>query len=159
MIRLWELDVDALMGGDIGLLPLAPLAGVSPAELPAVVYRMRDRIEGEASVRDSGALWTATFIMMGLRFPPELTEHVLRGVRQMRESSTYQLIIAEGEAKGEARGRAIEARNLILRLGAQRFGNPDTSVKRAIRSIRSVERLEELADRLLKANDWRELLQ
>jgi len=47
-----------------------------------------------------------TFTLLGLRFPPELARQVLPGIRNMRESSTYQAILDEGRAEGEVRGRA-----------------------------------------------------
>jgi len=41
-------------------------------------------------------LWTATYVLMGLKYPSAFTEQLLRGVRQMKESVTYQAILAEG---------------------------------------------------------------
>ncbi len=76
----------------------------------------------------------------------------------MKESVTYQAILAEGEAKGKAEGRAEEARRLILRQGTKRFGPPGASVEAAIVGIGSVERLELLAERLLEVESWDELL-
>lgn len=88
----------------------------------------------------------------------------------MKESVTYQAILEEGEAKGEARGRAEgriegrvegkaeEARNLLLRLGMKRFGPIDAVIQAAIEAINSLERLEQLAERLLEAENWNELL-
>jgi len=99
---------------------------------------------------------------MGLRFSPQFAQQVLQGVRQMRESSTYQFILdegrAEGRAEGEARGRSDEARRLILRQGTKRFGAPDAATEAALAAVDTVERLEQLAERLLEAESWAELL-
>jgi hypothetical protein len=69
---------------------------------------------------------------------------------------------AEGEAKGEARGRAegeIKAlHRTLLRLGGQRLGAPDAAVTAAVEAIADRERLERLADGLLQAASWQELL-
>ena len=80
----------------------------------------------------------------------------------MKESSTYQAILAEGraegEARGEARGKADEARRLLLRIGSKRLGPPDAQAEAAIAALDSVERLEQMADRLLEVESWNELL-
>ena len=84
----------------------------------------------------------------------------------MKEYTTYQAILEEGEARGrvegEARGRvegkAEEARNLIIRLGSNRFGPPDASSLAVLEAITSLERLEQMADRLLEVENWNELL-
>ena len=57
-----------------------------------------------------------------------------------------------------AKGRAEEARNLILRLGAKRFGQPDAQMQATIDAVTSVEQLEQLAERLLEVESWQELL-
>ena len=62
----------------------------------------------------------------------------------MRESSTYQVILAEGRVEG----RIEEAQDIVLRLGSKRFGPPDERVQATIRSIDSRERLELLSERL-----------
>lgn len=83
----------------------------------------------------------------------------------MEESTTYQLLIArgkeqgkaEGLAEGEARGKAEEARRLLLRIGRNRFGEPDAVVQAAL-SAAPLERLEQMADRMLQVETWQELL-
>lgn len=72
----------------------------------------------------------------------------------MRESSTYQAILAEGEAQG----RADEARRILLRLGRKRFGPPDARDRAALQRVRDLERLERLTDRVLDVASWGELL-
>jgi predicted transposase YdaD len=80
----------------------------------------------------------------------------------MKESSTYQAILAEGRTEGRAEGRvegrAEEARRLLRLLGDRRFGPPDARNRAAIESLTSVERLEQLTERLLEASGWDELL-
>ena len=75
----------------------------------------------------------------------------------MKESVTYQMILAEGEQKGRDEGQAVEARSLILRLGRKRFGEPAAFVEAALVAEASVEALERLAERLLEAESWDEL--
>lgn len=77
----------------------------------------------------------------------------------MRDSTAYQIILDEGRAEGEIRGRTEEARRLLLRLGRKRLGNPETTVEAAIRAITDLDRLELLAERLDEVAGWQELLQ
>jgi len=84
----------------------------------------------------------------------------------MRESTTYQAILQEGRAEGReegmAKGRAegveIAVRETLLRLGMRRFGDAPQSILDALAAIHDVERLEELAVRLLEVENWDELL-
>jgi predicted transposase YdaD len=161
VVRVWEQPVDAILQGGVGLLPLAPLCNVSPNALPDVIRQMEQRIEVSAP-DEAATLWTSTYLLMGLRYSPEFAARLLRGVRTMKESSTYQAILEEGEARGEARGEAkgrIEGeRRVLLRLGTRRFGEPDAITLETIRAIASLERLDQLNDKLLEAENWAELL-
>lgn len=84
----------------------------------------------------------------------------------MRESVTYQAILEEGEAIGEARGQAIgeargEARGemkMLLLWGSKRLGEPDANTLATLQSITQVEVLERLGIRLLEVESWGELL-
>ena len=164
--RVWEHPVESILTGPLGALPLAPLANVSTEDLPSVIDRMQERLRQETTPADAAELWTGTYVLMGLRFPRELSSQLLRGVRGMKESVTYMEIFEEGEAKGEARGEAKgEAkgevkgeRNLILRLGRKRFGEPDAVTVAALEAITSVERLGQMAERLLEVENWTDLM-
>jgi hypothetical protein len=76
------------------------------------------------------------------------------GVRGMKESTTYRAILEEGAAKG----KRDQTRNLILRIGSKHFGPPDARVQKTLKSIASLKRLEQIADRLLEAESWEDLL-
>jgi hypothetical protein len=76
----------------------------------------------------------------------------------MKESVTYQAILEEGAAIGEARGKAEEARKILLLQGRARFGDPPPEVRAALDSMSDVRKLEELTVRLLQAASWQELL-
>lgn len=67
----------------------------------------------------------------------------------MRESSGYQMILAEG--------RLEEARKLLLILGESKFGSPDHLTAAALNAINDIEQLELLAKRLIEINSWQEL--
>lgn len=153
VVRLWQRPVEPLLAGGLGTLPLAPLADFGFEALPGVVTRMNERLAIAPQSRQA-ELWTATYILMGLRYPADLTDRLLREVRAMRDSVTYQAILAEGEAEGALK----EARKLLLSLGTQRFGRPSAAVREALSGITTVERLERLSEHLLKVESWDELL-
>jgi hypothetical protein len=72
----------------------------------------------------------------------------------LEDSTTYQLILN----KGEARGALAEAQRLVLRLATERFGEPPPATESAVRSIGDRDRLERLAVRVLGATGWDDLL-
>jgi hypothetical protein len=154
VVRAWQQPVEAVLAGGLATLPLAPLADVDAAELPAVVRRMGERFRSEAAPTEAGTLWTATYWLLGLRYSAEFAGQLLHGVRAMIESTTYQATLAEGEAKG----RFEEAKRILLRLGTKRFGPPDARVQAALEAVGNVEGVERLTDRVLDATGWDELL-
>jgi hypothetical protein len=73
----------------------------------------------------------------------------------MKESVTYQAIIEEGYAKG----RLLQARKSLLRLGELKFGEPASESARAtVEAIDDVDLLEQLIGRVLRMRPWDELL-
>jgi hypothetical protein len=151
VVRLWEEDPESFLTAGIGLVPLAPLTNVSEADLPGIVRRMGDRINAEPRSR-AGKLWTATYLLMGVRYPDELVDQLLQGVQIMRESTTYQKILRDGRAEGEQK--------LLLRQGTKRFGEPNPATVTAIEAIRDIDRLEALGERILDPDlqSWDDLL-
>ena len=150
VVRLWELPVERLLTGDLRILPLAPLTDEAASTLPSVIGRMEDRLRQEAPPEEADKLRTAAFVLLGLRYSPQVAEQLFRGVTSMEESSTYQYIVAKGALKGEKR--------LLMLQGSKRFGPPDAKTAAAIEAITDLERLEQLGERLLDASSWEELL-
>src|SRR5262249_22755895 len=126
-------------------------------------------------------LWAATEILLGLYHPRERVKELTReitamilGIRGIEESSVYQDIFAKGEAKGraegeakgraegEAKGRAEgeveEARQILLRQGRKKLGQPDERVLAQVAGISDPDRLNLLLDRILDVASWDELL-
>jgi hypothetical protein len=161
VVRLWKEDPENYLTAGISLVPLAPLTDVSMARLPGVVDRMSDRINAEPRPR-AAMPWLATYTLIGLRYPDELVGHLLegKGVEVMQESTTYQKIVREAQHEGEQKGRQEEARRLLLRHGTKRFGKPDAAIVANLETIKDIDRLESLADRIIDAtaDDWNELL-
>ncbi len=121
--------------------------------MPAVVARMKQRLDREAPSQ-AKELWSAAYILMGLRYEQALIQVLLRGVLHMKESVTYQAILEEGEAIGKAQ----EARKMLLLQGGEQFGEPSPKVLALLDAVTELGRLEVLALRLLHVKTWEELL-
>lgn len=169
VFRAWEQPVEAVLEGGLGTLPMAPLADVALDALPAVLRRIGERFRHEAPPSEAATLWSATTILMGLRYSAATIFQNLQGVRDMifgirgiEESSVYQAILAQGKAvglaEGKAEGKAEEAKRILLRQGQKRFGPPPPPVDAAILALTDLEQIEQLTERLLDASSWDELL-
>jgi predicted transposase YdaD len=159
VIRLWQRPAEEFLTGGLGVVPLAPLgklpAGVRPpAGLTGVVERLVERVRSEAPAGEGAELLTAALVLTGLRVPKQTVAELFRGVRAMRESSGYQLILDEGREEGALR----EVRKILLRQGGRKFGAPGPEVESAVQAIDDLARLERMSDRLLDVNTWQELL-
>ena len=162
VVRVWEMPVDEVLSGPLATLPLAPVANVGIGDLLQVIRQIEARFRAELTPADAAILWTATYILMGLRFPSEVSRQLLQGVRAMKESTTYQAILEEGREvgreEGREEGRAEEAQTLILRLGRKRFGLATPETETALGSITDRSRLERMVDRILEVESWNDLL-
>ena len=158
-LRVWQVPARQWLTGSLGLVPLAPLGEVPPRQLPRVIAQMKRRLDREATPRLAKELWSATYILMGLRYEEALIQAVLKGVGSMRESVTYKAILEEGKAEGIAEGSVHEARKMILLQGRSRFKQPASpQVVAALEAITEASQLEELGIRLLQVSSWQELL-
>jgi hypothetical protein len=64
---------------------------------------MSDGMEAEATPGQAGTFWAATHVLMGLTHARNTVDRLLQGVMgRLKESVTYQAILAEGDAKGGA---------------------------------------------------------
>jgi hypothetical protein len=148
ILRVWQVPPEKWLSGGLGIVPLAPLGDVREAALPAVIAKMKQRLDREP--RRARELWSATYILMGLRYEQAVVNKLLQGVVAMKESVTYQAIIEEGETN--------EARKILLLLGGNYFGKASPKIRGAINGLTDLRQLEELLVRLPDASDWQELL-
>lgn len=149
-IRIWQKSVDDILAGGVGTLPLAPIAAGSQEQAASAVLRMKQRLAKEVSSAEAGVLWTQTDILLGLRYSKEFAAELLRGVRGMKESVTYQAIVEEGVI--------AEAQRFLVRIGTKHLGSPDRTAQAAIEGISDPERLESLGERVSEVSSWAELL-
>jgi predicted transposase YdaD len=156
LVKVWEMPVESLLAGGLGTLPLAPISQVTEAQLPGVIETMKRRLDSEVSTEEGKELWTATRLLMGLRWSPEFVGQLLRGVKGMQESSTYQEIVQEGYGKG----RVDDAREYLLHRGSKVLGKPDADTLRVLQAITDRAKLHELTDRVSdgQAVTWAQLL-
>jgi hypothetical protein len=124
--------------------------GVRARIQAAVVAQLKQRLDREVTRSDASVLWSATAILTGLRYEDTLIETLLQGVLAMEESVIYQKIIRKGKAE--------EARKILLLQGRSRFGEPSPEVVARLDAVTDISRLEELTVRLLQATSWQELL-
>ena len=151
VVRMWDENPEPYLTSGINLVPLAPITNVAEDELPGLVKRMERRINAEPRPSAS-KLWTATYVLMGLRYSKEVASQLLEGVHDMQESTTYQAILSEGTVTGEQR--------LLILQGTRRFGKPDSATLTAIEAIRDIEKLDALGVRIVDPDvrDWNSLL-
>jgi len=168
VVRVWDQPVESVLLGGLGTLPMAPMCDLATMEPAEVIRRMQERIDPQPR-ETAGLFWSATGILMGLRYARNEILELLRGVRGMKESTFYQMILEEGEAKGEARGEARglargeaqgkmeEARRILFQLGKRRFGEPDPATVAAIESLSTVDEIKFLINRRDDVFSWAEL--
>ncbi len=162
VVRVWQLPSQPLLTGSVALLPLAPISDVTEAALPGIIRQIEQRLRSRRARPQAERVWAAAYILLGLRYSRELAAELFRGVVSMKESSTYQAILAEGIAEGEergiVRGKVAEAKTILRLQGDEAFGPPDEPTAAAIERLDDLARLEEFLKRIRTAGSWQELL-
>ncbi|WP_309720078.1 DUF4351 domain-containing protein [Armatimonas sp.] len=102
------------------------------------------------------------------RFLPlaDVEEAAYNQLRQQIQSREVEQMISiyeergieKGRLEGRVEGREEGVRATLLRQGTRKFGEPSRNTLRQLSTIHDLTRLEELADRILDANNWEELL-
>src|SRR5207249_846899 len=104
----------------------------------------------EAAHAHAVRLMTAAFILTGLRVHKEDLPTIYDGVRVMHESTAYDQFVDEG--------KVFLGHRILLRLGRKQFGEPDAQAESALAAIQDPDRLERMAEAVLTAHSWQELL-
>lgn len=153
VVRVWQLPPEPLLTGGLALLSLAPISAVTEAELPGIIQRMEQRLSQRRARKQAPLVWASAFILLGLRYSPGLAAQLFRGVVSMKESSTYQAILEEGQAQGAI----VEARKLLRLRGEEVFGPANARITAAIEQLNDLTQLEELFKRVSSVGNWQEL--
>jgi hypothetical protein len=131
-------------------MALAPISNVPEGEVRNVIRRMKERLNGPKAPRRAKDVWAAAYVLLGLRYSDEFAHALFEEVLGMEESATYQAIVH--------RGRAEEARRVLVLLGEPKFGPLDDETRAALENISDLAHLEKLLVRLMSASSWQELL-
>lgn len=151
VVRLWQQPIHPILTSGLATLPLALLSDVEQDALPSVVQQMDERLLREATPDYRNRILSASFLLMGLRYPPEFADQLFSGVHGMEESTTYQAIVAKA--------RKTAAKELLLRMGRSQFGAPTEEAIRVIEKIDDFEQIEQLCERSYGVSSWKELLE
>ena len=163
LVRVWTLETEEFLEGGLGTLPLAVLAKGSSRKMASSVWRqvrrrIEEQCEGEGQVR---TLLAATRALMGLKFDQEFVERAAKMIN-WEDSSVMQPVIqryrAEGWVEGRVEGENEGRRAAILRMGRKRLGEPAATDLARLKAINNVDRLDRIADQLLEAESWKDVL-
>ena len=150
-----------LLAGPVGTLPLAPLTDEAAPNLTAVVEQIDERLQKELPPPAANKMRAAMLMLMGLRYSEAIIRPLYERLTSMKESVTYQMIVAEGLAEGRAeglkqglekgleKGKLAGEKHLLLLQGRKRFGEPDSQTVAALEAIANPEQLDALGKRLL----------
>ncbi|MFO0949735.1 MAG: DUF4351 domain-containing protein [Isosphaeraceae bacterium] len=156
VVNVWELPAAELAAAP-GTFPLVAVAARDEEELKAVAAPVLAESR-RSNAPDAPELRAMLCFLIGRRFSKQLAEELFRGDQAMRDSVTYQQAVAEGRVEGRVEGQLEEARRIVLRLATRRFGPPDDATRALLEALNDPERLEALADQVLSASGWEELV-
>ena len=154
--KVWERSVEFWLGSGLGLAPLALLTDEASLKLDDALDRFRNCLR-ETGVEESVAksLLGSSYVLCGLRYEKARVAEMYRRLSMlMEESTTYQAILEEGRSKGLSQG----LKSMILRQGTKRFGPPTALIADVLQRYAEIAGLEHLADRMLDASSWEDLL-
>jgi predicted transposase YdaD len=164
VVKAWEHRAEDVLKGGLATLPLVTISDVGSMGISEALAAMAERLAREASPDRRAMLLTSAQVMIGLNYGKrqanrlwkEIEMDVLK-IRGIEESSTYQDILQKGVRKGRAEGKAEEARQILLRQGRKKLGNPPKTVRNRIEAMNDLAQLNDLLDRLLDVTNWDEL--
>jgi len=171
VINLWEVPLEPMLTGGLGLLPLAPLCRMPDDQtreqaLPEILRRINGRLNDEATPELRDSLWNSTYTLSGLYFRGEEVRPQFERYQIMRESMTYQATLEEGRVEGRVEGRMeglaegsfLALRQMVFLLGARKFGQAPARFQNSIDTIRDAERLSRMAQAVIDATSWQEIV-
>jgi predicted transposase/invertase (TIGR01784 family) len=144
IVKIWEVNPQELIK-DEGLLPLAVLARTDEKE--SLIQEVAQQVRKITPENKRSELSTWIQVLAGLRFDRDLVKILFRE-DIMKESVIYQDILQEGIQQGVQQGLHKEAKAMVLRQLARRFGTLEDSMRRRIQRL-SLTELEDLGIALL----------
>jgi predicted transposase YdaD len=163
VVRVWEETVAGLLAGGPTTAPLALLTNEAASDVTAAAERVDVRLrQSDVGDRLRGELWSFAGFFGGLRYDKDFVKQLVgRYGVILEDSAIYQEALEKGvirgRAEGRAEGRADEARRLLLIQSRKRFGAAPAS-ESALEGVGDTARLERMAERVLEATGWDDLL-
>ncbi|MBY0232827.1 MAG: hypothetical protein K2W96_26390 [Gemmataceae bacterium] len=154
VVRLWQQPLAPLLAGSLALLPLAVLTNEAQPNIEAVGEQVGRRLVAETPEADRGKMVSALAQLMGLRYEFGLIERIVRRVATV-EDNTW---IRGWMERGERRGAVRTAREMLLRIGRQKLGEPQPAALASIEAMDDVGRLQDLTAQVLEVGTWADLL-
>lgn len=159
IVKLWQQPCKPLLSGPLGLIPLGLLTNDARPQLAEHLRQVEERLQSEGlPPAEHGEMLTACQILLGLRYNKSDIRQLFSGLRTMRESSGYQLILDEGREEGLSKGELRGLREAILDAGEARFGSPPTDAEMRLDAITEREHLRRIVRRVAVAANWDDLL-
>ena len=143
VIRIWEVPASVLLGAT-GLLPYAVLGQTE--DRAGVLQQVSTLIDRLPRTEQSNLI-AVTSVLAGLRLDKTVIQRLMRS-EIMQESVIYQDILAQGEQRGELRGRTEEARSMVTRQLTKRFGTIPVELQARINAL-PIDLVESLGEALL----------
>jgi hypothetical protein len=136
VVRLWQVVPETLLRSGLGTLPLALLTDFPEERLPRLVEEFVQKTKDQAvTAAAAQEVLSYGYILMGLRYNPDVVRKLFDGGSGMRESSTYQAILAEG---------IVTARQQdILLILERRFGTVPDVVREKVLATTDQARLQQ----------------
>jgi hypothetical protein len=154
VIRVWELRCDDLLAAGLGMFPLAMVTDDAQDRLQELMQRVEQEIQREnLSPKAAGEFWIHCFGMLGVRYNRPFIQQLFQGVKGMMESSTFQGIFEDGQAKTLATWRAS-----LRKLAEKRFGALSKKNEKRLNEINDEDRLGRMNERMFEATNWDDLL-
>lgn len=152
-IRLWEHAARIRNGELPELAPLLVLCEPTPTE--ATIREEVALIHASGLSQETQAeLLGIALLVASRQFARELLRPIFEEDLKMIQDLG---IVGDWLIEREARGEVKSAREILLRLGRKRFGEPGEKVVQALQAITDVAALQDLAVRLLEVESWEDL--
>jgi predicted transposase YdaD len=165
VVKAWEQRAEDVLRGGLATLPLVAISDVGSMGIAEALTAMAERLAREASPDRRAMLLNSAWVLLGLGYGEDEAREIWKGIemdvlkiRGIEQSSTYQEILKKGRRQGKVEGKAEEARQILLRQGRKKLGNPPKTVRNRIEAMNDLAQLNDLLDRILDVASWDELL-
>ena len=152
VVRLYDLPAEPLVTGPIATIGLVGVAAVPPADAARVAGRVR--LVSELPLAEAREAAEVLRVFAGLRPGGKFLETIMMTTADLFQAAkSYRETILKGRAEGRVEGERL----MLLRMGTLRFGPPPAAVADRVAAA-TADDLDRLADRLLSAAGWDDLL-